>query len=390
MRKKWLNKIFILIAFTLLFACEEDIDIIEPKITKIVPESDGPGVEVMISGSGFGDDISALTVSFSGVVAPIISVSDSLIITVVPEGAQTGKIFIQANDVQTSSAQDFVVLKGMWTQKSTIPASRLFGAAVGFTYDGKGILGSGSDNGAFLDEFWEYDHTNDAWHPLSPILNGKRHLCSSFVIGENAYVGLGRKDGETDASREFYRYNIIEDSWAALNDFPDVLPVYKDYRTAFGYEEKAYLILENKVWVYDPVLDDWSIYDDYPGKGTSGLIAEVVGSDVYIGLGFSNALDWWKYDVQNNTWLQLEDFPSTISWNVQSFIINDKIYVVGKECWEYNPQSALWTQKTSHPDGCRFATTFTLQDKGYLGAGISLTNTSQLFNNDFWEFDPEE
>ena len=310
--------------------------------------------------------------------------------TVVPEGAQTGKIIIQINDVQTSSAQDFVVLKGKWTPKSTIPSDRGFGAAVGFTYNGKGILGTGSDNGAFLDEFWEYDPTNDEWRSLSPILNGKRHFCSSFVIGDKAYVGLGRKDGETDATREFFRYSIIEDSWTALNDFPDVLPDFIDYRVAFSFEDKAYLILENKVWEFDPALDDWSIYADYPGMGTSGLIAEVIGGDSYIGLGFTRAIDWWKYDIQNDTWLQLEDFPSTISWNIQSFVINDKIYVVGKECWEYDPQSGQWTQRTSHPDGRRFATTFTLQGKGYLGAGNSITNTSLLFNNDFWEFDPEE
>ena len=288
----------------------------------------------------------------------------------------------------------YLVFRTLWfwkengLKRQSIPFEQGFAAAVGFSYGGKGYLGTGTENGAFIDQFWEYDPTTNEWISLEPIPNGRRHSSTDFVLGDFAYVGLGRKRGETDFTDEFYKYDILQNSWSQISSFPGTLPDLKDLRVGFSYGNKAYIVMEEEVWEYDSVLDEWNLKTSYPGEGVAGLVAEVVGEYAYIGTGFNAAQDWWRYDIQNNEWFELNSYPTENTWGLGSFVIQDKIYLIGRECWEYDPADGQWTRRTSHPDGRRFATAFSIGDKGYLGAGISFLLPSSPFMKDLWEFDP--
>lgn len=64
----------------------------EGPITALTPNSGTPGMSVIISGSGFGSEITDHEVSFNGEVAEITKIKDTEITVTVPEGATTGEV----------------------------------------------------------------------------------------------------------------------------------------------------------------------------------------------------------------------------------------------------------------------------------------------------------
>ncbi|MDW3193945.1 MAG: kelch repeat-containing protein [Cytophagales bacterium] len=372
----------------LLIAACNDEPIRVLVITSFSPESEGVGNLVSIEGCGFGVETGAMNVDFNGTLAEIISLNDSLLMVEIPSGATTGPISIQVSDQMIRSDQDFTVLEGTWTQKQGIPAEVGFGASVGFAFGGYGYVGAGGDNGRILDDFWKYDPSSDSWTDLPTIPNGARRFSSGFVIGNQVYVVLGVKDNETEITREFYAFGLLTNTWNRFNDFPGTLPDFRDTYPAFMIGNEGYLLLGEEIWHYDPGKDEWILVDTYPGAGTSSHVTEVIDKLAYIGLGFNDAFDWWSYDPETKEWKELAIFPGDLTWGLQSFQLRGKIYVVGKTCWEYDPITNQWIQRNSHPDGRRFATAFSIGEKGYFGTGISESGMSQ-FQKDFWDFSLE-
>ncbi len=370
-----------------LWSCNDD-PIREISIFSFTPTSDGPGIEVQIAGAGFGNDSTRVRIDFNGTPASILSMNDTLLITEVPLNATSGTINIRVEEQVASSANPFEVLSGTWTKKQDLPVDTGFGAAVGFTIADVGYVGTGADNGRIFDTFWKYNPEIDQWSELPAIPGGGRRFSSGFVIGEKAYVGLGRKDNETEISSTFYQYDPLSENWNQIKDFPGLLPDFTDTYATFVIDEIGFLLLEKQLWRYESEHDSWSEHGVFPGNGISSRQAEVVNENVYIGLGFNYNSDWWKYDPVNNDWTSLSPYPGASTWGLSSFQIDQKIYVVGKQCWEYDPNTDHWTQKTSHPDGRRFGIGFAIKGNGYLGTGTSLSQSSQLFQKDFWEFSP--
>ena len=376
------------ICVLMVLSCSDD-PIREHAIISFSPMSEGPGNEVRITGVGFGKELQDVTIAFNGTLSSVLSVSDTLLITEVPRGASTGPIQVAISGLQSSSSTDFVVLSGLWSQKSDIPSEVGFGAAVSFVSGGTGYVGTGGDNGRILDNFRAYEPETDRWSILPSIPGGPRRFCSAFVIKHRAYIVLGVKDNETEITREFYSLDLLSGRWNRLRDFTGNLPVFRDTYATFVIGNTGYLVLEKEIRSYNPEIDEWAQEDLYPGMGSSNHISEVIDGLAYIGLGFNDAFDWWSYDPQEKEWKSLKTFPGEWTWGLQSFQIQGKIYVVGKQCWAYDPNTDQWSQMTSHPDGRRFAIGFMLNDKGYFGAGMSIENRSPLFQKDFWEFEPE-
>ena len=76
--------------------------------------------------------------------------------------------------------------------------------------------------------------------------------------------------------------------------------------------------------------------------------------------------DFYRYNPLNDSWLQLNDFPSEARVAGTQFSYNGKGYVLSGdgddhgpldsgEFWEYNPLNDSWNQLTSHPGGAIWA-----------------------------------
>ncbi len=77
-------------------------------ITSFSPQTGKKGDVVTISGSGFGNSTSGISVSFNGISATIQSVNDAEISVVVPAKAGTGKITVVKGIASASTINDFI------------------------------------------------------------------------------------------------------------------------------------------------------------------------------------------------------------------------------------------------------------------------------------------
>ncbi|MBL0740834.1 IPT/TIG domain-containing protein [Chryseolinea lacunae] len=90
----------------LLHACggnrDETPPALSPTITTLDPNTGLGGTEVKIGGSGFGSNITNIAVMFNGKNATVKSVSETLIVAVVPDGAGEGNVTVSVHGTTTT------------------------------------------------------------------------------------------------------------------------------------------------------------------------------------------------------------------------------------------------------------------------------------------------
>ena len=69
--------------------------VIQTNVASIQPSSGPPGTTVTINGTGFNTDVGHVVLKFNGVPADIQSITETQIIAIVPQGAQTGNISVK-------------------------------------------------------------------------------------------------------------------------------------------------------------------------------------------------------------------------------------------------------------------------------------------------------
>ncbi|MBN2806852.1 MAG: hypothetical protein JXR22_09350 [Prolixibacteraceae bacterium] len=140
-------------------------------------------------------------------------------------------------------------------------------------------------------------------------------------------------------------------------------------------------------WVSKP------FYEGIPrGEGSSFGI----DNKGYFGMGRDDddyLSDFWMFDPEKNTWMQVAEFPGeTRAYNV-SVATNNKGYVgLGyngsndmADFWEYNPANNQWKQIEDFPGGARrYSTAFSIGDDIYVGTGTS--DNDKVFYNDFYKY----
>lgn len=155
-------------------------------------------------------------------------------------------------------------------------------------------------------------------------------------------------------------------------------------------------------WKYDPANDSWSQVASFIGTARKNAVAFVTDTFAYVGTGTDNSglsNDFFRYNGQNNSWVQIEDLDSAGSVyprrDATAFTIGNLGYVVGgydgtsfysNETWEYDGnRDTVWQEKTAFPlSGRRWATAFSAGGYGFVGMGY---NYSQEYFRDFWKYD---
>ena len=99
------TKIIMLFATTtsLLLSCQKDEDVLNPettelKITGFSPTSGVVGTNITITGSGFPENISGITIRFDEIEATVIDATTSQIVVTAPDIANTASIFLDAGN----------------------------------------------------------------------------------------------------------------------------------------------------------------------------------------------------------------------------------------------------------------------------------------------------
>ncbi len=141
--------------------------------------------------------------------------------------------------------------------------------------------------------------------------------------------------------------------------------------------------------------NSWTQKASFGGLPRLGATGFCIGTNGYIGTGYSNMLDslfndFWEYNPVTDAWIQKANFGGSPRIWATGFSIGTKGYIGAghldgvsySDFWQYDPITNVWTPKANFAGGATSkATGFSIGNKGYMGTGVE---TSQ----DFWQYDP--
>ncbi len=215
---------------------------------------------------------------------------------------------------------------------------------------------------------------NRLQEPTNPIvfeacapMHEARTAATAFVVGDAAYIVGGR--------------TLSSD---ACKSHPE------------GYPEN--------LWRYDAAANAWTDLGAVPFGRRVHATAQVVGDQVYVGLGFSGGIyntsnyhrDWWRYTPATHTWLQLDSFPNDYTDACASFYLDGKIYIChgfgtfgySRQICQYDIAANRWTlydDNYKRAPSVISAIGAQVGDRCFLGSGW---NADKLNVRQWYEFDP--
>jgi len=166
----------------------------------------------------------------------------------------------------------------------------------------------------------------------------------------------------------------------------------------FGYFGTGYNSSDkeryNDWWKYDPNANSYVQLADFPNK-VSGAVAFACGGDIYVGGGYDGDVRlnaFYKYSISDNSWTQIDDFPGDARFGAVAFTVNDKGYVgtgiaedskYMKDFYCYDPSTSQWSISTSFGGTKRYeAVAFVIDNVAYVVTG---TKSAKVY--DFWKYD---
>jgi PKD repeat protein len=291
--------------------------------------------------------------------------------------------------------------QGTWTLKASLPGITRWGA-VAFSIGDKGYVGTGiDDNFTELNDFWEWNSSNDTWAQKASYGGIVRSCASAFAIGTKGYIGIG---GLSSPFQDFWQWDQATNAWTQKGIFPATLT----YSVAFAIGNKGYIgtgydgnYYRDDFWEYDPVADTWAQKASYGGGPRLLSTGFSMGNFGYIGTGCDSTVypmgfnDFYQYNPLTNAWTQKASFPGPGRNEAFSFSIGNYGYLGGgttnigfgdvPDVWRYDPVSDSWTAVSDYGGGLiEMAATFSIGCNGYVVTGF--VDDGYPYSRDLWQF----
>lgn len=202
-----------------------------------------------------------------------------------------------------------------------------------------------------------------------------RASCVSFVIGEKAYIGLGRTSTDGQSSNDFWEFESTSNIWTKKNAFPGKARVNAVSEVVggiafvgLGYDPNIGVYQDDEAqlkdfWSYNAESDTWMQRTSFPSDCTNACSSFVVGSDIYVGLGFNGwsfENEIWKYSTHTDSWIQLRNSKIDSRTAAVACSNGSQIFIgTGyntrnlNDWWRYSPDNDRWNKCQSFPDGGR-------------------------------------
>ncbi|MEO9474210.1 MAG: IPT/TIG domain-containing protein [Cyclobacteriaceae bacterium] len=326
----------------------------------------------------FGNDLplvrNDIEILFDEVPSEIIELSSDTIRVIIPRGIiNDPKVSVQ-KEISVNLDNRWSLIKigefhlnyhGIWTYLGCFPGFERENP-VAFSVDGKGYFGLGAKDNVYFNDLWEYSIETDSWLEIQCPFVGRSQV-KTIAYGEKAYFFGGVAFSEKSNSQ----YNFTH--------LPDV-------------------------WEYNPQNFEWKKRNDFPGNGRTFLFAFELGGYAYLGgaffrdeNGLNTEIDFWRYDILNDNWQQLDNFEQSIlSSNAVGASNGNKGYVLGlgKELWSYNQSTQKWESLSVLPTRYTYENTsiFNIGDEIFFAREQNLefnyTNTNLIYefeSNSVWK-----
>lgn len=206
-----------------------------------------------------------------------------------------------------------------WVDLPNFPGSASY-SGIGFQINGKLFYGLGNKG---ENEFWEFDPHAINWTRLIDFPGTARSNMIHFTINQKGYI-IGGSTGYSN-SRQVWEYNPVDDSWTHLGDSPyDIANILDNRDLFFQSDEKAYLMpitfSESNyytIYEFDPNDEDFLkpvTQIPFYGYQEGGMMGFIIGDEIFIGGDDyiwnvkPEYPDFWKYDMVNDEWTQIEAF----------------------------------------------------------------------------------
>lgn len=236
-----------------------------------------------------------------------------------------------------SSTWEYDTVTDQWTQKTDMPAPRMFSGVALLNNRFYVVGGSPSDGGGAQNTLFLYDPQLDSWSEAAPMPTaryGPGVVASQgkiFVFGGNAGVGLSVVEV----------YDPLTNTWSTREDM--TINRWFDFNSVLEKDGKIYLVggctedwgctMLSRVDVYDVATDNWSALPDLPSARTGGGATIIDGILYYFGgydyETYSDAV--YAYDLESGSasqWLLMyymagdNDLSSMISSEYISLVSN--------------------------------------------------------------------
>ncbi len=292
-----------------------------------------------------------------------------------------------------------------WIQKTSMPAQARAGA-VAFALNGFGYSGTGRDStGTLLNDFWKYDPANDSWSQAASFPGTPRKNAVAFATDTFAFVGTGYDN--SGLTKDFYKYDALLNAWTQIADLDSGGSYYsRRDAVAFGINNNGYVVggydgttfYSKKNYEYDGNRDTvWKEKTSFPLPGRRWASGFSIYGFGFSGMGYNYSQeyfnDFWKYDVNTNSWTQIADYPGSSRGYAVSFVINGYAFTgsgfdgaLKGDFYRYDLNNNLWTAIASfggQPTSA--AASFQLNGKGYVVGGVDTFG----YKNELWEYTPD-
>jgi len=160
-----------------------------------------------------------------------------------------------------------------------------------------------------------------------------------------------------------------------------------------GYNDSTSSLLSD-FWSFNPNTNAWTQEANYGGTARYGSSSFVIGNYAFVGLGIDNYTtnnyrnDFWKYNADSNSWIQVSNFTGTARSFASAFAIGLNGYVgtgsnsttYYQDFYQYNSTTDTWTQKANYSGGIRkSAVGYAIGTYGYIGSGENSTSILSTF-----------
>lgn len=206
-------------------------------------------------------------------------------------------------------AQSYIPDSSFWETKASMNQARSYFPAVNWGRKIYVFGGAIADNGVYTNSIEEYNIVSDEWVEKAPL---PQPMCAMAAVELNGAIyiigGMTDQTGATSIQK-VYRYFPGVGTFDADTIAP--LPATRSFLSACAAGGKIYAIggatgffgaVSNKVYVYDPSDNTWSVGKDL-NIGRAAHTCAVVGSKIYVMGGtigwFSSINSVEVFDTQN-------------------------------------------------------------------------------------------
>ncbi|HSY62896.1 MAG TPA: kelch repeat-containing protein [Cytophaga sp.] len=211
----------------------------------------------------------------------------------------------------TTSYKDFYEYDpstNTWLQKADFGGTARY-SAVAFQVYENGFVGTGYD-GNYKKDFWQYDPLGDTWTVIPSIGGEKRMDAVAMAINQKAYVLSGSNNGLY--VNDVWEYNFTTGLWTQKTDLAADLngdgttdrDLKRSNASSFVINNKGYLVggynngYIESCWEYEPTGDTWTQRVDFEGTARMDAVGVNINNRGFVLTGRngnSRYDDFWEF-----------------------------------------------------------------------------------------------